>query len=348
MTDPKNPAISVVVPVYNQQDYVGACVASILAQTMTDAELLLVDDGSTDDSLAVMRRVAADVPRCTVIEQPNRGVAAARNAGLDAARGAWVCFIDPDDVVDDDYLATLFAQTDEHPQADVIMSTCVAFDDAGERRQHFFPEDFTVRGDEAKRPLYHQLMDGAYRQQSGFVTAIGVPWGKLYRRALLDDDGLRFDPRLPRMQDNLFNMEVFHAARELVYIDYAGYRYRVGGLGARTLANTAKGLYHPAIDARSRLMREYRLDADNELRLAWYIEQVNLYYQELKAVAMLQPRSWSRIRKACLRRARELRGRLDMIDPAVLPMPIRLKYLMLTNRLMNAVAATLLWKSHER
>ena len=183
-------------------------------------------------------------------------------------------------------------------------------------------------------------------QDAGFVTAIGVPWGKLYRRALLTEHDLRFDPALPRMQDNLFNMEVFRAAHELVYVDYAGYHYRVGGLGARTVANTAKGLYHPAIDARTRLMHEYRLDTDADLRQAWATEQGNLYYQELKAVAALAPRDWNAIRRACRRRAQALRPRLAAVDRQVLPKAGRLKYAMLTNRFMTTVAATLLWKNH--
>lgn len=340
------PLISVIVPVYNQEAYVATCIGSLRAQTMDDVEVIVVDDGSTDDSVRVMRSAIVGDARFTIVEQANQGVAVARNTGLDMARGTWVCFIDPDDVVDPEYLATLYGETRAHPHVDVIMSACVAFDSAGERRQRFFPSGFVVADEAGKKPLYRQLMDGAYMQDAGFVTAIGVPWGKLYRRALLTEHDLRFDPALPRMQDNLFNMEVFRAAHELVYVDYAGYHYRIGGLGARTVANTAKGLYHPAIDARTRLMHEYRLDTDADLRQAWATEQVNLYYQELKAVAALAPRDWNAIRRACRRRAQALRPRLAAVDRQVLPKAGRLKYAMLTNRFMTTVAATLLWKSH--
>lgn len=83
-------------------------------------------------------------------------------------------------------------------------------------------------------------MDGSYAQPKGFVTAIGVPWGKLYRHAFLQEHGLQFDAALPRMQDNLFNMQAFQLAHEIVYVDYAGYYYRMGGLSARTYKNNAR------------------------------------------------------------------------------------------------------------
>ena len=91
------PLISVIVPVYNQEAYVAACIGSLRAQTMDDAEMIVVDDGSTDDSVRVMRNAIAGDARFTIVEQTNQGVAVARNTGLDMARGTWVCFIDPDD-----------------------------------------------------------------------------------------------------------------------------------------------------------------------------------------------------------------------------------------------------------
>ena len=138
------PLISVIVPVYNQEAYVAACIGSLRAQTMDDVEVIVVDDGSTDDSVRVMRNAIAGDTRFAIVEQANQGVAVARNTGLGMARGTWICFIDPDDCVDPEYLATLYGETRAYPHADVIMSACVAFDSAGERRQRFFPQ--RIRG----------------------------------------------------------------------------------------------------------------------------------------------------------------------------------------------------------
>lgn len=330
------PAVSVVIPVYNQQAYIGDCLESIARQTYDDVEIIVVDDGSTDGSAAETAEYAKRDARITLLAQPNAGVSAARNHGLADARGEWVCFIDPDDTVGPRYLETLMAAA--HEDTDIVMSACVACGTGGEERQHFFPQPFTASDAEHKRPLYHQLIDGSYAQPKGFVTAIGVPWGKLYRRSFLKAQRLRFDPQLPRMQDNIFNMQAFAAARSIVYIDAAEYRYRVGGLGERTYRNHAQGLYHPAIDARARLMHAYGLDKDRQLYAAWQEEQVNLYFQEYKAAIMLAP-SGKRV-AAANERVRQLRQRLTDIDTSVLSAPIRLKYTMMRNPVLRAAAAS--------
>lgn len=308
------PAVSIIIPNYNQEQYIGDCIRSIKEQTYTDYEVLIIDDGSTDHSIDAMRQTIDHDERFTIIPQQNQGVAVARNTGLQHAQGTWICFIDPDDSIAPAYLQTLLKVTDTYPNADVIMSSCIAFNNVAKTKQHFFSHDFVAHTDSEKVPLYHQLLDGSYQQPEGFVTAIGVPWGKLYNHVFLAEHELQFDPDLPRMQDNIFNMQVFHEAHEIVYIDYAGYEYRMGGLTARTYKNTAAKLYHPAIDARSKLMHQYDLVVDPELYNAWNEEQINLYFQEIKAVALLAPHQLSAIRKAVRRRVHDLQHRIQKID----------------------------------
>lgn len=104
----KKPEISVIVPVYNAGEYLAPCIESVLRQTFTDFELLLVDDASTDSSLAVCRAFAATDPRVQVIPQPaNLGVSAARNRGLDGAVGQYVTFLDADDSIHPRFLEIL-------------------------------------------------------------------------------------------------------------------------------------------------------------------------------------------------------------------------------------------------
>ena len=319
------PEISVIIPVYNQEEYIGACMDSLLEQSFEDFEVLAVNDGATDASASILESYEQRDGRVQLIDQNNSGVSVARNNGLSHAKGEWVCFIDPDDYVAPDYLETLLKATERNP--DIVMSTCVAFDDQHSARQHFFPESFTARSAAEKVELFRQLMDGSYAQPKGFVTAIGVPWGKLYSRAFLQEHGLQFDAALPRMQDNLFNMQAFQLAHEIVYVDYAGYYYRMGGLSARTYKNNAKGLYHPAIDERARLMHEYHLDGDATLLRAWNEEQVNLYFQELKAVIILASAKNSKF--AVQSRIMALTPRLDEIDSSQLSPRIKFKYLMI-------------------
>lgn len=117
----KAPEISVIVPVYNSGKYLRECIDSILAQTFSDFELILIDDGSTDDSPAICDEYAARDHRIHVIHQPNSGVSAARNAGIEAAKGQWIMFVDSDDMIKPDMVQTLL---DEAERTDADIVTC--------------------------------------------------------------------------------------------------------------------------------------------------------------------------------------------------------------------------------
>lgn len=342
------PEISIIIPVYNQEPYIEMCLDSILAQSFDDFEVLVVDDGSTDDSAPLIAEYADRDSRVQLITQMNAGVSAARNNGLAHAKGAWICFIDPDDYIAAEYLETLHSVTNTSTSLDIVMSACVAFSDSYSRRQHFFPKSFSVRTDDEKKVLYLQLLDGSYGQPRGFVTAIGVPWGKLYRHELLQQNNLHFDPRLVRMEDNLFNMQAFHDAREIVYLDYSGYYYRMGALDDHTYDNMKRGMYRVAIDTCASLLSQYHLLGDTRLRQAWSDEQVNLYYQELKAVAMFGPHKFGTVQRACWQRACELQDRLERIDVQALSHSAYIKYMILTKRLINWGAALALFRKQTR
>ena len=102
-----SPEISIIVPVYKVERYLNECIDSILAQTFTDFELILVDDGSPDGCPALCDAAAAKDSRIRVIHKPNGGVSSARNAGLDAVRGNWIGFVDSDDSIDPSYYEKL-------------------------------------------------------------------------------------------------------------------------------------------------------------------------------------------------------------------------------------------------
>ena len=105
----RTPAISVIVPVYNVEKVLPRCLDSILAQTFADFELICINDGSPDNSAAVLADYAARDARIKIINQENAGLSAARNAGMQAAEGAYVCFCDSDDYLDAGFLADLYA-----------------------------------------------------------------------------------------------------------------------------------------------------------------------------------------------------------------------------------------------
>ncbi|GMO37902.1 MAG: hypothetical protein Ta2B_17610 [Termitinemataceae bacterium] len=112
------PVISVIIPVYNVEHYLRRCLDSVLAQTFTDFECILIDDGSPDKSPAICDEYAKKDSRFVVIHQANAGVSAARNAGLDIAQGEWITFVDSDDWIEPDMLRVLYQNAVKH-QSDV-------------------------------------------------------------------------------------------------------------------------------------------------------------------------------------------------------------------------------------
>ena len=129
--------LSVIIPCYNAQKYLPACLESLLSQTMDDFEAILIDDGSKDDTAAIAMQYASVDERIRFIRQKNAGVSAARNAGLRIAQGEWVLFVDADDLLCEDALNTMLSYADD--SVDMVVSTHETFDESG-RFQTVFPE----------------------------------------------------------------------------------------------------------------------------------------------------------------------------------------------------------------
>ena len=165
------PQISVIVPVYNVEPYIHRCVDSILAQTFTDFELILVDDGSPDNCPAICDDYARKDNRVHVIHQENGGLSAARNAGIDWAfvnnDSAWISFVDSDDWVHPRFLEYLYRAVQE---GDVDISVCEI--NRAEFYQPFSEEKF-----------HAEIMDWDQFYISGWVRGV-VAWNKLYRKEL--------------------------------------------------------------------------------------------------------------------------------------------------------------------
>ena len=129
-----NPLISVIIPVYNVQKYIADCIGSILAQSYTELEIILVDDGSTDSTPQILDEFAAKDSRIRVIHKPNGGVSSARNTGIAEKNGEFFCFVDADDTVHPNYILNLYNIIKEY-DADIAMSAYLfAWDDGRKQR----------------------------------------------------------------------------------------------------------------------------------------------------------------------------------------------------------------------
>lgn len=169
--------VSVIVPVYNAEKFLGECISSVTAQTCRDIEIILVDDGSADRSRTICDRAAEGDRRIRVIHQDNRGPSAARNAGIDAARGEWLMFVDADDTITPDAVETLL-KTAVETDCDIATASIFRGTDPKSIRRQAKEATVVVTSDTAIRKLLYQ---------DGFDSC---PVAKLFRRELFDT--LRF------------------------------------------------------------------------------------------------------------------------------------------------------------
>lgn len=172
----KQPLISVIVPVYNVENYLPQCLDSLKAQTWKNLEIILVDDGATDGCPAICDAAALHDARIRVIHQKNGGLSAARNAGLDIARGEWIGFVDSDDYIAPDMYETLYRAAAEN-NAPLAVCSYTYVDEAGKTLPRISPitKDEVLTREEALNRLTIQ-------KNWYYITA----WNRLYRLELFD------------------------------------------------------------------------------------------------------------------------------------------------------------------
>lgn len=213
--------VSVIVPCYQNGQTVGKTIRSIQAQTERAWELIMVDDGSMDDTGEILDRFALEEPRMRVIHQPNGGVSAARNAGLAAARGEWVTFVDADDWLLIDGLQTLLSLCDE--ETDIVCGAyAMRYIDEGDREEIHVCRD----GD------YQTVVESLIRGDS----ALNSMCARLYRREMLEKHAIQAPVGVKIGEDVLFNLYAFSAARRWVISEALVYIYEFGGDSAMTRA----------------------------------------------------------------------------------------------------------------
>lgn len=216
-----SPLFSIIVPVYNVKEFVSITIESILSQTFTDFELIAIDDGSTDGSGELLDRIATEDSRVRVFHQENSGVSAARNIGLDQARGEWVVFVDGDDALRKGALEVILRCIERHPLVDLIG---YRFDKVG-----------SINCEELSRIEYEES-NNEIAIECSQKTCFGaldhyMVWTETFRRDILGD--LRFKP-LKNGEDVLFCNSLAFNANYYVALDACLYLYLQREVSARS------------------------------------------------------------------------------------------------------------------
>jgi glycosyltransferase involved in cell wall biosynthesis len=209
------PKVSVIIPVYNVQNYLKGCLKSVMNQTLTEIEIICVDDGSTDSSGQLLDQFAKIDKRIIVIHRENGGLSIARNTGIEAARGEYLGFVDSDDFIDEEMYEKLYASAKKHDSDVVVTNLHLYLDDT---RQILSYRDI-VR-------LYQLERESAFAaiEQPDIVKFIGV-WDKLYRRSFIEKYHLR-NPEKRIYEDALFTFQTLVLASRISVVSEPLYYYR--------------------------------------------------------------------------------------------------------------------------
>ena len=215
----QEPKVSVIMPVYNVEEYLPQCLDSLLAQTMGDFELICVDDGSTDSSPAILEEYARRDSRLRLLRQQNKGGGAARNLGMDNARGEYLIFLDSDDFFSPGLLEKT-AERAAATRADVVIFGAKRFD--------------TQKGEVTGKGMYlrtdllpeQEVFSRREVAQDIFQLTAVAPWVRLYRRSFVESTGLRYQ-EIANSNDYFFGMCILAVAERIAAVPEALTFYRI-------------------------------------------------------------------------------------------------------------------------
>ena len=217
------PIISIVMPVYNAQDYLRETIASIQAQTLEDFEVICVNDGSTDASVEILEQTALQDGRFSIVHQQNSGAGAARNFGFTHVKGTYTIFLDSDDLFSEQLLEKLYIAITEH-QADIAACNFSRIHPDGRETQH---EGVHTKWIPAGLQVF------SYRDTPDYIMRVinPTPWNKLYRTAFIREKGLKYE-EITSTNDITFAAVSVASAERVTYIRDSLVRYRVSRGGS--------------------------------------------------------------------------------------------------------------------
>lgn len=243
------PAISVIIPVYNAQDGIKRCVDSLLNQSFKNFEIILLNDGSKDNSLNILKEYELKYSFVRVIDKQNEGVAVTRNKGILLAEGDYTMFMDNDDFVDSDYLET-FYQAIHEKKLDLVIG---GYKRVNQDNQIIFSQDI---------------------QQSEWTKyIIMAPWAKIYRTEFLKTNNLEFfDYSIG--EDIIFNLAAYKTTDKIGLLDYKGYNWYYNN---QSISNTSQRGFSPKIDILVLFSKILDLGKPSEL-VVYYLKRYYVWY----------------------------------------------------------------------
>ena len=211
--------VSVVVPVYNSEKYVYECLRSLEKQTLKEIEFIIIDDGSTDSSLEIIKKFQKKDGRFRVYSQENKGVGKTRNRGLKLARGEYIGFVDSDDFVNENYFFKLYEGAKKYDADVSVIEKFIRFDDNRKQINNTFGEDYLPKGVEFTEDI------------SYLIGNVGQQWDKIYKKSFLKKYNIYCLERKLHFEDEWFSSLVALNAKRISFVKGAEYYYRYNPKG---------------------------------------------------------------------------------------------------------------------
>lgn len=253
--------ISIVVPIYNVEEYLPICIERIIEQSYKNLELILVDDGSPDQCPSICEKYKNIDSRIRVLHKKNGGLSDARNAGLKIAKGKWITFIDSDDYIGFDFIKELHRAALQN-EADIsICDYSSVYNNSGQEKIRSFEKKFN--NIECLKNMYHPEIHGME-----FVA-----WGKLYRMRLFSDFQIEY-PVGKLHEDMFITYKLIYLAAKIVFSNYVGYFYRIRKDSIMTSDFNLKRLV--ILDAREEACDFFLRENESEV----FDFAVNAYFRE--------------------------------------------------------------------
>ena len=216
--------VSIIVPVYNKEKYIGDCIESLRSQTYQDIEIILIDDGSVDGSWDIINKYSKLDVRIIALHQDNAGVCVARNNGLNHVSGKWVCFVDADDTLPSNSIDTLVAHADKH-NVDLVIG------------------NFTrVHGND--NIYVHEYDDEVVSHNILSRIDAGRTWGQLYKSEIIIEHQIRFVDGLAYSEDHVFLTNYCLFINSLEFISDSIYYYKINSDSVTYHPNNRKNVFH--------------------------------------------------------------------------------------------------------
>ena len=216
-----SPKLSIIIPVYNAEKYIEECIKSVLNQKYKDFEIIIVNDGSTDNSLNIISKLKNSYGKIKLFNLENNGVSNARNFGIEQSKGEYIGFVDADDLIDEEMYLTLMKNM-ENESLDIIMCARENFYvNTNKTNKIFLDIDTNVK---IERKFYEEKLLPLIVKLDDSISSV---WSKMYRKSVIIENDIKFDVNLNINEDWNFNIDFLGFSKNFMYINKPYYKYRV-------------------------------------------------------------------------------------------------------------------------